>query len=190
MTRGHQWYLRRRLRSAGSALAPGPRPFQQVLVVKPPDVLVAPHVPFDRQWFGPRPPAGLKANSLAVWQHGKTCAGPRAPAARHPRLVRDLALGLRGARLGGPPRPSPIAILSWAQVFRALRTTLKPCLAAGLNPASFTGPSSLDDRAATRARRLAFRWNDPIPKAWSRRLSEREAAWSAFSRWRLDGRMP
>jgi len=56
---------------------------------------------------------------------------------------------------------------------------LEALLAAGLEPRQlYRAQLSYDERH--RARQAGFRWNDPIPKAWSRRLSEREAAVVGF----------
>jgi len=74
------------------------------------------------------------------------------------------------------PAPSPIGIYL-AQVFERCDEPESPCSPLGLDPASFTGPKLLYRRSGHAGpARICFRLDtkDPIPRTWSRRLSERE----------------
>ncbi|MCT0201813.1 3'-5' exonuclease [Synechococcus sp. CS-603] len=154
------------------------QPWRQALdlfnsLVAAADVLVAHNVPFDRQWFGRGPLPALGKPWLCSMED------LRWPAERHLRAtpsVRDLALAY-GVPVWAAHRALTDCIYL-AQVFERC-DDLEALLAAGLEPRQlYRAQLSYDERH--RARQAGFRWNDPIPKAWSRRLSEREAAVVGF----------
>ncbi|MCT0205078.1 3'-5' exonuclease [Synechococcus sp. CS-602] len=154
------------------------QPWRQALdlfnsLVEAADVLVAHNVPFDRQWFGRGPLPALGKPWLCSMED------LRWPAERQLRAtpsVRDLALAY-GVPVWAAHRALTDCIYL-AQVFERC-DDLEALLAAGLEPRQlYRAQLSYDERH--RARQAGFRWNDPIPKAWSRRLSEREAAVVGF----------
>ena len=71
-----------------------------------------------------------------------------------------------------------------AEVFRRCED-LDERLALGLEPRClYKAQVSYENRHL--AREAGFRWNDPVQRAWSRRLSQREADDLAFSDKKLD----
>ena len=133
------------------------------------DLVVAHNAAFDRQWFG--------HGHLPVISRPWLCSMEdlRWPAEKRLRSnpsVRDLALAY-----GVPVWAAHRALtdcLYIVQVFERC-PELEQLLQAGLEPRRlYRARLSYDERH--KAREAGFRWNEPISGAWSRRLSEREAA--------------
>jgi len=138
------------------------------------DAVLAHNAAFDRQWFG--------CGELPPLDKPWICSMEdiRWPADRQLRptpSVRDLALA-HGVPVWAAHRALTDCIYL-VQVFqrcdeldRLLQTALEPrrLVRARL---------SYDQRQL--AKDAGFRWNDPVPKAWSRRLSEREIAALPFA---------
>ncbi len=154
------------------------QPWRQALtyfqtLVAASDVVVAHNAAFDRQWFGRDP--------LPVIQRPWLCSMEdlRWPAERNLRAtpsVRDLALAY-GVPVWAAHRALTDCIYL-AQVFERCRD-LESLLKAGLEPRRLYR-AQLPYEERHRAREAGFRWNDPVPKAWTRRLSEREVAALGF----------
>ncbi len=131
------------------------------------DALVAHNVAFDRQWFGLGP--------LPVLDRPWICSMEdiRWPAERQLRStpsVRDLALAY-GVPVWAAHRALTDCIYL-AQVFERC-TDLEALLQAALEPRSLYR-AELPYAERHRAREAGFRWNESVPRAWSRRLSRRE----------------
>lgn len=142
-------------------------------LVEAADVIVAHNASFDRQWFG----RGVLPALAKPW----LCSMEdlRWPAERQLRAtpsVRDLALAY-GVPVWAAHRALTDCIYL-AQVFSRC-DDLEELLLAGLEPRRLYR-AQLPYEQRHRARQAGFRWNDPIPKAWTRRLSEREAAGLGF----------
>ena len=137
------------------------------------EVVLAHHAAFDRQWFG----RGHLPAITKPW----LCSMEdlRWPADRHLRpnpSVRDLALAY-GVPVWAAHRALTDCIYL-AQVFERC-PELEDLLRAGLEPRRlYRARLSYEERH--KAREAGFRWNEPISGAWSRRLSEREAALLTF----------
>lgn len=137
------------------------------------EVIVAHNASFDRQWFGKGALAALPKPWLCSMED------LRWPAERQLRAtpsVRDLALAY-----GVPVWEAHRALtdcIYLAQVFCRC-DELEALLVAGLEPRHLYR-AQLPYEQRHRARQAGFRWNDPIAKAWTRRLSEREAAGLGF----------
>jgi DNA polymerase III subunit epsilon len=137
------------------------------------DVVLAHNAAFDRQWFG----QGLLPAITKPW----LCSMEdlRWPAERGLRAtpsVRDLALA-HGVPVWAAHRALTDCIYL-AQVFERC-PDLEALLQAGLEPRRlYRARLSYEERH--KAREAGFRWNEPVSGAWSRRLSEREAALLAF----------
>jgi DNA polymerase-3 subunit epsilon len=150
-----------------------PQPWQEALacfraMVAACDALVAHNAGFDRQWFG--------LGALPVLDRPWICSMEdiRWPAERHLRgtpSVRDLALAY-GVPVWAAHRALTDCIYL-AQVFERC-DDLESLLLAALEPRSLYR-AELPYAERHRAREAGFRWNDPVPRAWSRRLSRREA---------------
>jgi DNA polymerase-3 subunit epsilon len=131
------------------------------------DVLVAHNASFDRQWFG----LGALPALAKPW----ICSMEdiRWPADRqlrsHPSL-RDLALAY-GVPVWAAHRALTDCIYL-SQVFERCED-LEELLQAAQEPRSLYR-AELSYAERHRAKRAGFRWNDPVPRAWSRRLSQRE----------------
>ncbi len=131
------------------------------------EAVVAHNAAFDRQWFG--------HGELPALERPWICSMEdiRWPAERQLRAtpsVRDLALAY-GVPVWAAHRALTDCIYL-AQVFERC-ADLEALLAAALEPRRlYRACLSYDERH--RAREAGFRWNDPVPKAWTRRLSERE----------------
>jgi DNA polymerase-3 subunit epsilon len=131
------------------------------------EAVVAHNAAFDRQWFG--------HGELPALERPWICSMEdiRWPAERQLRAtpsVRDLALAY-GVPVWAAHRALTDCIYL-AQVFERC-ADLEALLAAALEPRRlYRACLSYDERH--RARAAGFRWNDPVPKAWTRRLSERE----------------
>jgi DNA polymerase-3 subunit epsilon len=148
------------------------QPWQEALtcfraMVAASDAVVAHNAAFDRQWFGVGP--------LPVLDRPWICSMEdiRWPADRHLRSnpsVRDLALAY-GVPVWAAHRALTDCIYL-AQVFERC-ADLEALLQAALEPRSLYR-ADLPYAERDRAKSAGFRWNDPVPRAWSRRLSRRE----------------
>jgi DNA polymerase-3 subunit epsilon len=130
------------------------------------EALVAHNVAFDRQWFGLGP--------LPLLDRPWICSMEdiRWPAERQLRStpsVRDLALAY-GVPVWAAHRALTDCIYL-AQVFERC-TDLEALLQAALEPRSLYR-ADLPYAERHRAREAGFRWNEAVPRAWSRRLSRR-----------------
>ncbi len=156
-----------------AAVTRRPQPWRAALdcfsaLVASADAVLAHNVAFDRQWFGIEP---LPAIALP-W----ICSMDdiRWPAERHLRAtpsVRDLALAY-----GVPVWAAHRALTDCTYLAQVLERCdgLEDLLVAALEPRRlFRAQLSYAERH--QAREAGFRWNDPVPGAWSRRLSDREA---------------
>ncbi len=137
------------------------------------DVVVAHDAAFDRQWFGIAPLPAIDRPWLCSMED------IRWPADRHLRSnpsVRDLALAY-GVPVWAAHRALTDCIYL-AQVFERC-SDLEQLLQQGLEPRRlYRARLSYEERH--KAREAGFRWNEPVSGAWSRRLSEREAALLSF----------
>ncbi len=133
------------------------------------DALLAHNASFDRQWFG--------NGELPVLGKPWICSMEdiRWPAERQLRptpSVRDLALAY-GVPVWAAHRALTDCIYL-VQVFQRC-DELESLLQTALEPRRLVRARlSYDERQL--AKDAGFRWNEPVPKAWSRRLSEREIA--------------
>ncbi|MCP9840452.1 3'-5' exonuclease [Synechococcus sp. J7-Johnson] len=131
------------------------------------DAMVAHNAAFDRAWFGrghlPRieKPWICSMDDLRWPSECRLKATPS---------VRDLALAY-GIPVWAAHRALTDCIYL-AQVFERCET-LESLLLAGLEPRRLYR-AELPYEQRHRAREAGFRWNEPVAKAWSRRLSERE----------------
>ena len=154
------------------------QPWQEALacfrsMVGASDVLVAHNAAFDRQWFGLGP--------LPLLDRPWICSMEdiRWPAERQLRItpsVRDLALAY-GVPVWAAHRALTDCIYL-AQVFERC-ADLEALLQAALEPRSLYR-AELAYAERHRAREAGFRWNEAVPRAWSRRLSRREVEALAF----------
>lgn len=154
------------------------QPWQEALacfrsMVGASDVLVAHNAAFDRQWFGLGP--------LPLLDRPWICSMEdiRWPAERQLRStpsVRDLALAY-GVPVWAAHRALTDCIYL-AQVFERC-ADLEALLQAALEPRSLYR-AELAYAERQRAREAGFRWNEAVPRAWSRRLSRREVEALAF----------
>ena len=138
------------------------------------DALLAHNAAFDRQWFG--------TGELPAVSKPWICSMEdiRWPADRHLRAtpsVRDLALAY-GVPVWAAHRALTDCIYL-VQVFQRC-DDLETLLREALEPRRLVRARlSYDERQL--AKDAGFRWNEPVPKAWSRRLSEREIAALPFA---------
>jgi DNA polymerase-3 subunit epsilon len=138
------------------------------------DALLAHNASFDRQWFG--------NSALPALEKPWICSMEdiRWPAERQLRAtpsVRDLALAY-GVPVWAAHRALTDCIYL-VQVFQRC-DALEALLQAALEPRRLVRARlSYDERQL--AKDAGFRWNEPVPKAWSRRLSEREIAALSFA---------
>ena len=160
------------------ALTQQPQPWQQGLqwfeaLLASADLVVAHNAAFDRQWFGIAPLPPIHKPWLC------TMEDIRWPADRHLRSnpsVRDLALAY-GVPVWAAHRALTDCIYL-AQVFERC-SDLEYLVQQGLEPRRlYRARLSYEERH--QAREAGFRWNEPVSGAWSRRLSEREAALLPF----------
>ena len=162
-----------------------PQPWQQGLqwfesLLAVADVVVAHNAAFDRQWFGTAP--------LPVIEMPWLCSMEdiRWPADRHLRSnpsVRDLALAYSVPVWAAHRALTDCIYL--AQVFERC-SDLEHLLVQGMEPRRlYRARLSYEERH--QAREAGFRWNEPVSGAWSRRLSEREAALLPFPVVPVDG---
>ena len=138
-------------------------------MVEQTDALLAHNVAFDRQWFG--------RGELPALARPWICSMEdiRWPADRHLKSnpsVRDLALAY-----GVPVWAAHRALTDCIYLVQVLERChdLETLLRQALEPRRLVRARlSYDERQL--AKDAGFRWNEPVPKAWSRRLSEREIA--------------
>jgi DNA polymerase III subunit epsilon len=132
------------------------------------DAVLAHNAAFDRQWFGIDPLPRIDKPWICSMED------IRWPPELHLRAnpsVRDLALA-HGVPVWAAHRALTDCIYL-AQVLERC-SALEALLQAALEPRRlFRARLSYAERQ--RAKDAGFRWNDPVPGAWSRRLSEREA---------------
>ena len=144
------------------------------------DAVLAHNAAFDRQWFGgdgPLPPI------TRPW----ICSMEdiRWPAERQLRAnpsVRDLALAY-----GVPVWAAHRALTDCIYLAQVLErcADLEELLEGALEPRHlFRARLSYSERH--QAKQAGFRWNDPVPGAWTRRLSEREAKALPFAVQRVE----
>ncbi|MCP9791944.1 3'-5' exonuclease [Vulcanococcus limneticus Candia 3F8] len=155
-----------------------PQPWRSGLVcfeamLEAADVVLAHNAAFDRQWFGRGELPAIRKPWLCSMED------LRWPAERNLRAtpsVRDLALAY-GVPVWAAHRALTDCIYL-AQVFERC-ADLEALLQAGLEPRQlYRARLSYEERH--KAREAGFRWNEPVSGAWSRRLSEREAALLPF----------
>ncbi|MCT0249625.1 3'-5' exonuclease [Synechococcus sp. CS-205] len=131
------------------------------------EVMVAHNAAFDRSWFGRGPLPGIEKPWLCTMEDLRW---PRERRLKATPSVRDLALAY-GIPVWAAHRALTDCIYL-AQVFERC-DQLESLLLAGLEPRRlYRAELPYDQRH--RARDAGFRWNQPVAKAWSRRLSERE----------------
>jgi DNA polymerase-3 subunit epsilon len=162
-----------------------PQPWQQGLqwfeaLLASADLVVAHNAAFDRQWFGMAPLPAIDKPWLC------TMEDIRWPADRNLRAnpsVRDLALAYSVPVWAAHRALTDCIYL--AQVFERC-SDLEQLVQQGLEPRRlYRARLSYEERH--RAREAGFRWNEPVSGAWSRRLSEREAALLPFPVVPVDG---
>jgi DNA polymerase-3 subunit epsilon len=155
-----------------AAVSQLPQPWQAGLacfeaMVASADALLAHNAAFDRQWFG--------HGALPLLAKPWICSmedirWPQERLLRATPSVRDLALAY-GVPVWAAHRALTDCIYL-AQVFERC-PELEGLLQAALEPRRlYRACVSYAERQ--RAREAGFRWNDPVPGAWSRRLSQRE----------------
>ena len=155
-----------------------PQPLRQALqcfeaLVEAADVVLAHNAAFDRQWFGR---GALPAIDKPWLCSMEDLRWPPERQLRATPSVRDLALAY-GVPVWAAHRALTDCIYL-AQVFERC-PELESLLQAGLEPRRlYRARLSYEERH--KAREAGFRWNEPISGAWSRRLSEREAALLSF----------
>jgi len=161
-----------------ASLTQQPHPWQQGLqcfeaLLDAADLVVAHNAAFDRQWFGLDPLPPIHKPWLC------TMEDIRWPADRQLRpnpSVRDLALAYAVPVWAAHRALTDCIYL--AQVFERC-TDLELLLEQGLEPRRlYRARLSYEERH--QAREAGFRWNQPVSGAWSRKLSEREAALLPF----------
>jgi DNA polymerase-3 subunit epsilon len=162
-----------------------PQPWQQGLqwfeaLLASADLVVAHNAAFDRQWFGIEPLPAIHKPWLC------TMEDIRWPADRTLRSnpsVRDLALAYSVPVWAAHRALTDCIYL--AQVFERC-DDLEQLVQQGLEPRRlYRARLSYEERH--RARDAGFRWNESVSGAWSRRLSEREAALLPFPVVPVDG---
>ena len=162
-----------------AAITQLPQPWQAGLqcfaaMLESADALLAHNAAFDRQWFGHGPLPSIDKPWICSMED------IRWPAERHLRAspsVRDLALAY-----GVPVWAAHRALTDCIYLAQVLErcSDLEKLLAAALEPRRlFRACLSYSERQ--QAKEAGFRWNDPVRGAWSRRLSEREAAALPFT---------
>lgn len=133
------------------------------------DLLVAHNAEFDKQWFG--------RNHLPLIKKPWLCSmedieWPKERQLRARPSVRDLALAYEVPVWSAHRALTDCIYL--AEVFRRC-SDLEQLLFWGLEPRKLMRAKvSYEQRHL--AREAGFRWNEPIPGAWTRRLSKREAS--------------
>ena len=144
------------------------------------DAVLAHNADFDRQWFG-------AAGPLPAIEKPWICSMDdiRWPAQRQLRAnpsVRDRALAY-----GVPVWAAHRALTDCIYLAQVLERcdNLEDLLIAAVEPRHlFRAKLSYSERH--QAKQAGFRWNDPVPGAWTRRLSEREAQALPFAVQRVE----
>lgn len=132
------------------------------------DAVLAHNAAFDRQWFGPGTP--LPDIDRPWICSMEDMRWPPERQLRNTPSVRDLALAY-----GVPVWAAHRALTDCcylAQVFERC-DSLEDLLQAALEPRRLYR-ARLGYSERHQAKQAGFRWNDPVPGAWTRRLSERE----------------
>ena len=160
------------------AVSRQPQPWRQALqcfeaMLEAADVVLAHNAAFDRQWFGRGELPAIHKPWLCSMEDLRW---PPERQLRATPSVRDLALAY-GVPVWAAHRALTDCIYL-VQVFERC-PELEELLTAGLEPRRlYRARLSYEERH--KAREAGFRWNEPISGAWSRRLSEREAALLSF----------
>jgi len=155
-----------------------PQPWRQALqcfeaMLEAADAVLAHNAAFDRQWFGRGELPAIHKPWLCSMEDLRW---PPERLLRANPSVRDLALAY-GVPVWAAHRALTDCIYL-VQVFERC-PELEGLLQAGLEPRRlYRARLSYEERH--KAREAGFRWNEPISGAWSRRLSEREAALLSF----------
>ena len=132
------------------------------------DLLVAHNAAFDKQWFGK---GHLPATDLPWLCSMEEMPWPKDKQLRPRPSVRDLALAYEIPVWAAHRALTDCIYL--AEVFRRC-APLEEIIERGLEPRMLMRAQvSYEQRHL--AREAGFRWNDPVPGAWTRRLSAREA---------------
>ena len=167
------------------ALTQQPQPWQQGLqwfeaLLASADLVVAHNAAFDRQWFGIAPLPPIHKPWLCTMEDIRWPADRRL---RSNPSVRDLALAYSVPVWAAHRALTDCIYL--AQVFERC-SDLEQLVQQGLEPRRlYRARLSYEERH--QAREAGFRWNEPVSGAWSRRLSEREAALLPFPVVPVDG---
>ena len=132
------------------------------------DVLVAHNAAFDRKWFGRKPLPDISSKPWLCTMDDIAWPSERQLRARP--SVRDLALAYE-VPVWSAHRALTDCIYI-AEVFRRC-DNLETLLKHGLEPRRLMRAQiSYDQRHL--AKQAGFTWNNPVPGAWAKRLSERE----------------
>ncbi len=131
------------------------------------DLMVAHNAAFDRQWFGKDPLPSVSKPWLCTMED---ISWPSKLLLRPRPSVRDLALAY-GIPVWNAHRALTDCIYL-SEVFMRC-DDLETLILHGLEPRRLMRANvSYEERHL--AREAGFRWNDPVPGAWTRRLSERQ----------------
>ncbi|MFM7312497.1 MAG: 3'-5' exonuclease [Cyanobium sp.] len=161
-----------------AAVSRQPQPWRQALqcfeaMLEAADAVLAHNAAFDRQWFG----RGLLPSIAKPWLCSmEDLRWPPERQLRPNPSVRDLALAY-----GVPVWAAHRALTDCTYLVQVFERCpeLELLLVAGLEPRRlYRARLSYEERH--KAREAGFRWNEPVHGAWSRRLSEREAALLTF----------
>jgi DNA polymerase-3 subunit epsilon len=142
-------------------------------LVESADALLAHNVAFDRQWFGHGPLPELERPWICSMDDIRW---PPERQLRPTPSVRDLALSY-----GVPVWAAHRALTDCTYLVQVFERCpeLEELLRSALEPRRlYRAEVSYAKRQL--ARDAGFRWNEPVPGAWSRRLSEREVAALGF----------
>ena len=171
-----------------AAVTTVPQPWKEALgyfqtLLAAADVIVAHNAAFDRQWFGLGP---LPSTSKPWLCSMEDMRWPQERQLRARPSVRDLALAYEIPVWAAHRALTDCIYL--AEVFRRCED-LELILAQGMEPRLlYKAQVSYDQRHL--AREAGFRWNDPVPGAWTRRLSAREAEALSFAVQSLEEDLP
>ncbi len=148
------------------------QPWQQGLIylnelIDSADILVAHNAAFDREWFGKYPLPKVAKRWLCSMEDIRW---PKERQLRVRPSVRDLALAYEIPVWSAHRALTDCIYLS--EVFRRC-DDLESLIDQGLEPRKLMRAEvSYEERHL--AKLAGFSWNNPIPKAWTKRLSERE----------------
>jgi len=137
------------------------------------DGILAHNAAFDRQWFGHGPLPALEKPWICSMDD---ISWPSGRQLRPAPSVRDLAIAY-----GVPVWAAHRALTDCTYLVEVLRRCedLEALLEAALEPRRlYRAQLSYNERHQAKA--AGFRWNDPVPGAWSKRLSEREVSTLPF----------